>query len=162
MQCLKNHENLLQFNPSIKFSLRSVKKIKMEYKTDNNFAYKYELCKIEPTTENIKSLENDMKMYNFVPTYDKWCLYCDNKDAKKKCACHSVYFCNKECQQKAWFIHKNHCKRNLFTICILCGNPNPKIKCDKCPVKFCDDQCKQKIIKPHIDIDCEHFQKNFN
>ena len=96
------------------------------YLTNNNIAYKY-------VTKDIP--DSELKIYNFVPTYDKWCLGCPSKNATKKCSkCKSVYFCDKKCQEKCWKVHKKHCKRDLFTICSLCGKDNPKIKCDDCPV----------------------------
>ena len=49
------------------------------YKCDNNFAYKYDYYLKNNTLSNKKKYVNNMKIYNFVPTYDKWCLFCDNK-----------------------------------------------------------------------------------
>jgi hypothetical protein len=38
------------------------------------------------------------------------CVYC-NKTAKQKCSrCHSVYYCNKDCQSEHYRIHKQSCK----------------------------------------------------
>jgi len=125
---------------------------KVCYKTNNRFAYLKDLNGIEP--------ESEMKLYNFTPTYDKWCLYCDNKNCKFNCSsCKLIYYCNKDCQKKSWFIHKNHCKRDLFCVCILCGKDNPKITCDKCPVKYCDNICKDKIEISHQEYDCATYQQ---
>ena len=85
------------------------------YQVDNNFAYNID------TNNEYKTFQNS-KLFNFVPTYDNWCLYCDAKKCEKKCSkCKSVYFCNQDCQRKAWKIHKKHCGRNLshFCLCVL-------------------------------------------
>ena len=74
------------------------------YTTNNNFAYKY---------DKGEDYEGELKILNFVPTYDKWCLTCGYKDARKRCSkCKSVYFCDRKCQTKAWNIHKKHCDRD--------------------------------------------------
>ncbi len=125
------------------------------YKTNNRFAYKQDLTGVAP--------EDESKIYNFTPTYDKWCLYCDNKNCKLRCSsCKLIYYCNAECQRKSWIIHKKHCKRDLFCICILCGKDNPKIVCDKCPVKYCSDKCKSQIEQAHKDFDCDTFHELFS
>ena len=122
------------------------------YKTNNRFAYIQDLTGIPP--------ESEAKHYNFVPSYDKWCLYCDAKNCKVRCSiCKFVYYCNDNCQKKSWEIHKNHCKRDLFCVCIMCGKDEPKIKCDSCPVKFCDDNCKNQIYSEHKAYDCDTFSK---
>ncbi|AYV81166.1 MAG: putative ankyrin repeat and MYND domain-containing protein 2 [Harvfovirus sp.] len=124
------------------------------YESNNRFAYKYDLTGKIP--------ESELKVLNFVPTYDKWCLFCDKKECTKRCSiCKTVYFCDKECQGRAWAIHKKHCGRNLFTICISCGSNNIKIKCEKCPVWYCGDKCKRSIAAPHAEFDCDHFIKIF-
>ena len=123
------------------------------YLSNNNFAYKYD------TNDNY---ENELKIYNFVPTYDKWCLRCLDRDARYKCSdCKAVYFCGRECQRKCWKVHKKHCKRNLFSLCSTCGSDNITLKCDKCPVKFCSDKCKNQIYGDHKEFDCEYFHKTF-
>jgi hypothetical protein len=35
-------------------------------------------------------------------------------DAKRCTQCHSVYYCDKECQRMHWPVHKEHCK--LYTV----------------------------------------------
>ena len=126
---------------------------KLCYITNNNFAYKY---------DTNADYDNEMKLYNFVPTYDKWCLGCTNKNAKYKCSdCKSVYFCGRECQKKCWKVHKKHCKRNLFSICMACGNNNISIKCDDCPVKYCSEKCKKEFHITHKEFDCDYFNKTF-
>lgn len=138
------------------------------YLTNNYCAYKYDAG---------EDYYGELKLENFVPTYDKWCLGCTDvyKPATKKCSkCKSVYFCSKECQLKCWPIHKKHCKRDLFTLCITCGRLDPKIKCSdcelpnvdncfsgSCPVKFCSEECKDKIFAMHKEHDCEYFSKTF-
>lgn len=121
------------------------------YLTNNRFAYQYDLTGVFPMGES--------KHYNFVPTYDPWCLYCNYKGCKLRCSgCKFVYFCNQECQKKAWPLHKQHCKRDLFTLCINCGSDNIKMQCDNCPVKYCSIDCKNKIEIPHKDYDdCKIF-----
>lgn len=50
------------------------------YNSNNRFAYYFDLTKdfhLDTTAE--KYLDLDTKVYNFVPTYDKWCLYCNKK-----------------------------------------------------------------------------------
>ena len=104
--------------------------------------------------------KSEMKIYNFTPTYDKWCLYCDNKDCKLSCsACKLIYYCDIECQRKSWKIHKQHCKRDLFCVCILCGKTNPQLTCDMCPVKYCDEKCKSEIEVAHKEFDCNTYHK---
>lgn len=44
------------------------------YLTNNNFAYNYD-AGIKP--------ESEIKILNFVPTYDEWCLNCSKKDVQK-------------------------------------------------------------------------------
>lgn len=125
------------------------------YKSDNSFAYSID-------TGNEKRQKRDAKVFNFVPMYDTWCLACDSKDAKQRCSkCKSVWFCDRNCQKRAWQIHKRHCGRNLFINCALCGTDTNYFKCDKCPVKFCSENCKSKLYATHKEIDCEHFQKLF-
>ena len=137
----------------LKASLHSHLHLRKCYLTDNTFAYKYD-TKV--------SYEDCLKCYNFVPVYDKWCLTCNNKNCKLRCIqCESVYFCDKECQKKAWPIHKLHCGRDLFTLCITCGNPDIKSKCSDCPVKFCSEKCKNDIYNAHKDYDCDYFKLTF-
>lgn len=120
------------------------------YVTNNRFAYIFD-------TQG--DIETEMKYTNFTPTYDKWCLYCNKKNVSLRCSvCKFVYFCNQDCQRKAWTIHQKHCKRDLFKICISCGSSIIKLKCDDCPVKFCSLKCKDEIIKPHVEYgDCKKF-----
>ena len=62
--------------------------------TNNNFAYKYD------ANDNPDS---ELKIFNFVPTYDTWRLGCSNKSAEHRCStCKSVYFCSIKCQKKCW------------------------------------------------------------
>ena len=121
------------------------------YLTNNRFAY----------LKDIKSndVEFEMKYYNFVPTYDKWCLYCNKKDVNLRCGnCKFIYYCDKECQKKSWNIHKKHCNRDLFILCATCGFNDIKLKCDDCPVKFCSEECKDRLMKSHKEYgDCKKF-----
>lgn len=124
------------------------------YKTNNRFAYKQDLTGIAP--------DDELKIYNFVPTYDAWCLFCDAKDCKFRCpTCKVIYYCSAECQKKSWPIHKKHCGRNVFCVCILCGSDNPQMVCDRCPVKYCNDKCKGEIYKAHKEFDCDTYHKLF-
>lgn len=126
------------------------------YVTNNRYAYLFDTTGVA---------ESEFKIYNFVPTYDNWCLCCSKKDCTLRCANCKVYYCSAECQKKSWPVHKNHCKRDLFTLCSLCGNSivnKQHLKCDKCPVKFCNEDCKQKIISTHKDFDCDTFAKMYN
>jgi hypothetical protein len=149
------------------------------YASNNTYAYYSDIG-------NEKNKKSDGKLYNFVPTYDKWCLYCYNKNAKSRClGCKTVYFCNRDCQKAAWKIHKNHCGRNQFIVCATCGVPDTdttftemtekfimqpmlvktsflNFKCDKCPVSWCSQECKDKIYSQHKDIDCNNFSKLFS
>ena len=130
------------------------------YKADNNFAYHFD-------NKDEKKFLRDSKTYNFVPTYDNWCLTCDKKGIEKKCSkCKSVYFCDRECQRKAWKTHKKHCGRDLFSNCSFCGGDIDKshveyFKCPDCPIKICSNTCKGNIFKQHKDMDCEYFSKVF-
>lgn len=121
------------------------------YATYNRYAYLYDKNGVEPLSES--------KGYNFVPTYDKWCLYCNNIDCELRCSrCKFVYFCGIDCQRAAWPIHKRHCGRDLFTLCIVCGKKVAKpIECPNCPVKFCGKECYDKMFREHSDIDCAKF-----
>jgi len=133
------------------------------YKSDNYCAYVVD--SIKKTQKVTGRLMSSIKMYNFVPTYDKWCLYCDNKYATKQCSgCKSVFFCNKDCEKKANPVHKRHCGRDLFKLCSACGKDydDSFLKCDSCPVKFCTEECKSQIYAPHKDFDCDYFSKTFN
>lgn len=132
------------------------------YQSNNNYAYFSDLKEIENSPLIQERLELESKDTNFVPTYDKWCLYCDNKGAKKRCTrCRSVYFCDRKCQQKAWPIHKKHCGRDLFQLCISCGQSVTKssLKCKKCPVRFCCQKHYQHIIAMHLEADCKTMQR---
>jgi len=128
---------------------------RMCYLSNNRFAYQFDRYG--------KGHDDEIKVYNFVPTYDKWCLYCDKKECNLRCSnCKTIYFCNKECQSSAWKIHKKHCNRNQFILCIQCGNPDIKIKCDKCPVMYCSDKCKSEMHQLHLDFDCVFFSKLYS
>lgn len=121
------------------------------YLTNNNFAYKID------AQENWRY---ELKFYNFVPSCDKYCLFCNFRYAEKRCSeCKSVYFCDERCQKGAWAIHQMHCKRDLFTICINCGASNAILRCKKCPVKFCSIKCKKNIYKDHLKFDCKNLIK---
>ncbi len=123
------------------------------YAADNVYAYRKDCG---------QSLHDVIKVYNFIPVYDKWCLYCNKKDVKLRCGgCRSVFFCSVECQRKCWPIHKHHCGRYLFNNCIKCGKPNPTLECDKCPVKYCDRICKEHIEKAHKEFDCKYLSETF-
>lgn len=127
------------------------------YNVDNNFAYCYDIG-------NKYKISQNVKLFNFVPTYDNWCLACDYRDCKLKCSkCKSVYFCDSKCQKKAYKIHKKHCGRNLFQNCMNCGKIpiNRDYICNKCPVKFCSKECYDKMYKIHKDHDCDYFSKTF-
>lgn len=135
------------------------------YLTDNNFAYNKDIYDENPSDENLEYVMRNLKVFNFVPTYDNECLYCDNKSPLNRCIdCHSVYFCNTECQRKAYPIHKKHCGRNLFLLCANCGSAlKEKIfSCENCPVKFCSEKCKTQLIADHKEYDCEYFGKTFS
>lgn len=111
------------------------------YKTSNRFAY------FDVTCDSVNKIA-EMKHLNFVPAVDHWCLYCNNKFAHMRCGqCKFVYFCNEECQRKAWSVHKKHCGRDLFCICANCGKENIPLSCADCPVKYCSDEC-MKIHQP--------------
>lgn len=125
------------------------------YKVDNNFAYKYET--------NIDRSKEDLKLSNFVPTYDRWCIYCGKKNVDYRCGrCKSVYFCDQDCQKQAHRIHKNHCNRNLFCVCICCGSDQVLLKCEKCPAKYCSNSCRNEIEQTHKEFDCKYFSKTFS
>ena len=147
------------------------------YQCDNNFAYYYDLWKSNKSDKTFALVERDLKVYNFVPTYDKWCLACGNKSGvSTRCdTCKSVFFCNAECQKAALAIHENHCKRNLFILCCTCGSssssPSPSSsssssplthKCAQCPVQFCSQACYDQIYAMHKLYDCDYFTKTFN
>lgn len=127
------------------------------YFSNNRYAYNYDIG-------DSKRIGEETKIYNFVPTYDKWCLYCNKKGVELRCSkCKAIYFCNQECQIKAWPIHKKHCDRDLFQVCAGCGIGLTlmKIQCGKCPVKYCSEECKNRLHSAHIEFDCEHFQRMF-
>ena len=127
------------------------------YRVDNNFAYAFDI-------RNTYKIQQNSKVFNFVPTYDNWCLACDKRDCKLKCSkCKSVYFCNSECQKKAWKVHKKHCGRNLFEHCIKCGKipENRDFVCKYCPVIFCSKKCYDELYSSHKEIDCPYFSKTF-
>lgn len=134
------------------------------YAVDNNFAYKKEVYEADPSRENQVRMLSDCKLYNYVPTYDKWCLTCDKREGvTKRCGgCRAVFFCNRKCQIKAWPIHQNHCGRDLFTLCISCGSTSITLECPKCPVKWCSQECKKRLQQDHEDFDCDYFATTFN
>ncbi len=126
------------------------------YNSNNRYAYFTDI-------NDEERRKKDLKMMNFVPAYDGWCLYCDKKSVTKKCSgCKTVFFCDQECQKKAWPIHKKHCGRDQFDICCSCGiiivN---KIKCDQCPVSWCSQECKDKLYDAHKEYDCDIFSDLF-
>lgn len=50
-------------------------------------------------------------MFNLEESNETSCLYCNAETNTKKCTkCKSVYFCNKQCQEYAYFFHKMDCK----------------------------------------------------
>lgn len=129
------------------------------YLSNNRYAYFDDIGDAKHRTEEIK-------IYNFVPTYDHWCLYCSKKDAPTRCSrCKTIYFCDKTCQSKAWPIHKKHCGRNQFILCCACGQVANDVKsarkCQKCPVMFCSEKCQRDMQKAHDEFDCDHFGRLF-
>lgn len=137
------------------------------YAVDNNFAYKKDAFDADPSERNAARLLADVKCYNFVPTYDRWCLTCGSKqNVSLRCTkCRHVYFCNEACQRRAWPIHKRHCGRNVFSRCALCGKEtnNLAARCpDGCGVVWCSDQCRSEMLGAHRDYDCAHFKEMFN
>lgn len=124
------------------------------YKTNNNFAYKY---------DTNGDCDSEIKIFNFVPTYDPWCLNCSNKASKYRCnRCKSVFFCSEKCQKETWLVHKKHCGKNIFACCIVCCKPTDIThKCSECPVRFCSNSCRDKLYSTHCEFDCKHFNKTF-
>lgn len=134
------------------------------YAVDNNFAYKKDVFDAEPTKENRDRAFADIKVFNFVPTYDHWCLFCGKKDVSKQCSrCRHVYFCDQECQRKSWAIHRKHCGRNVFCRCATCGSDgNLSVACsDGCRVVWCSEACKSQMLDAHRDFDCANFKALF-
>lgn len=147
------------------------------YATNNRYAYLWDRYQQTRSEEDRQLAEAEMKMHNFVPTYDKWCLHCQRRGCTMKCSgCKSVYFCDRECQAKAWSIHLRHCKRDQFCLCIACGAPMPPStpasdasaavtegprRCTECPVGYCSSKCYASIAAPHKEIDCPHFARLF-
>lgn len=124
------------------------------YASNNAYAYYF-------VFQDKEGIARETKIQNFVPTYDKWCLYCNKRGVSKRClGCKTIYFCNRECQIAAWPIHAKHCGRNLFENCATCAAP-ASIKCNKCPVSWCSENCKNKIFQPHCDYDCDNFARLF-
>lgn len=121
------------------------------YLSNNRYAYHHDKFSLTSDSKYKILRDNEMKTHNFVPTYDKWCLFCNT-------GCKTIYFCSKKCQLAAWSIHKNHCKRDQFMLCSFCGSETPDSKCESCPVKFCTC-CKDKIYKEY---DCNYFASAFN
>ena len=124
------------------------------YNCDNYYAYDFD-------TES-KRMNLMIKITNFFPNRNKWCLFCNEHDVVKMCSgCKTVRFCNRDCQLKAWKVHKKHCSRDLFKICSSCGkdiDEKESIKCDDCPIKYCSEDCKSKIIESHKESgDCKYF-----
>lgn len=124
------------------------------YRTNNNYAHKFD-TKNDPDSE--------IKIFNFVPTYDHWCINCPNKDAGYRCSgCKSVYFCSRKCQKEAWNVHKKHCGKNIFGFCITCcTQTGVEHKCPNCPARFCGKKCKDDLFTAHREYDCEYFKKTF-
>lgn len=134
------------------------------YEVDNNFAYKKDVFDAEKTKENSERMMAYIKCFNFVPTYDCWCIYCGKRGVSKRCTrCKHVFFCNQACQTTAWPIHKRHCGRNVFSRCATCGTVVAnKVSCpDGCPVAWCSESCREQLLVAHRDFDCVHFQEMF-
>lgn len=147
------------------------------YATNNRYAYLCDRYQQTHSDADKKLADAEIKVHNFAPTYDKWCLACQKRGCDLKCGgCKSIYFCNRECQAKAWPIHKAHCGRDLFTLCIQCGERLPAAtpssdasaavtsgsrRCTQCPVGYCSDKCYRAIAAPHTEIDCPHFARLF-
>ncbi len=125
--------------------------VKCCYLSNNRFAYQFDKTKQIPYDE--------LKTENFTPTYDKWCLNCENKDCRLKCSiCKYVYYCDKNCQKSSWKIHKKHCGRDLFQLCITCGNEDTLLTCEKCNfVKYCSQKCMDLLHHMHLEYDCKNF-----
>lgn len=125
------------------------------YATNNIYAYYWDIG-------DKKGVEQELRIYNFVPTYEKWCLYCKKKGVSKHCSrCRTIYFCSDQCQRAAWPVHKKHCGRNQFSICSLCAAAPVTVTCSNCPVGWCSISCKEKIYSAHIDYDCTTFARLF-
>ena len=96
----------------------------------------------------------------------KKCSFCGKKrpDLLKCAACKSVWYCNVQCQKKAWKSHKDKCRkeRSLDSVnrgeahssnsgqtkdkeCALCGKTGIKLKkCGACmSVKYCSTVCQK-------------------
>lgn len=131
------------------------------YATDNNFAYAKDLFDETGDAKYKQLLLRDVKLFNFVPTYDQWCLYCGCKSAAERCSgCHAAYFCDRVCQKRAWRVHKRHCGRPLFARCCTCGTatlPSAPVRCPSCPVVWCSESCAETLRSAHQEFDCAYF-----
>lgn len=137
------------------------------YACNNRYAYYADKYDVDKDESSFLLRDGELKVHNFVPTYDKWCLYCNKKGVKAHCGrCKTVYFCDRSCQEKAWYIHRRHCGRDQFVLCAHCGThlsdqSSGGVKCDRCPVRFCSVQCMVLILAAHKEFDCETFATLF-
>ena len=92
------------------------------------------------------------------------CAQCFQESAKlKACSkCHTVYYCNKECQKKHWKEHKKTCcalhdcseqTKHLdeVSMCSYCSKTSNYLKkCTLCyAVQYCDKDCQRKHWPQH-------------
>src|SRR5260221_5759309 len=90
--------------------------------------------------------------------FQETCLFCYTAHEEKlttSCSsCERVFFCNKECEEKARPWHSRHCKRDKFRRCAQClrkvNRCGTAIPCWNCPQKWCSSACWTKSFWRHI------------
>ena len=91
------------------------------------------------------------------------CSYCTKTSSKlKRCLkCHTVQYCNQDCQRRHWKDHKKTCKQEAAVLsassspvqkCTYCTNTilNAAVKCKDCGiVQYCSQECQEKHRLEH-------------
>ena len=131
---------------------------------DNNFAY-------HSCLQNKYKMFENCKVTNFVPTYDKWCLYCDDRGKPKRRVLDVNQYSSviQPVKRKPGKFIKNTVEGTYFgtvpVVVILLPKLIVKIvgtSVKNVPVKFCSPKCRERLYADHKMIDCDYFAKTFN
>ena len=120
-------------------------------------------CEAEP----IKMVEQLIQDMGVNSSSSGKCSYCSKSSAHqlKKCSqCHSVQYCDEDCQKKHWKVHKHHCKlihdeegkhqvdeSHVTAKCSYCSKTSKQLKnCTRChAVQYCGKECQMKHWTDH-------------
>ena len=139
-------------------SVHCQKKHWKKHKENCQYAQNVNLKKHDSTSH----YQSESKLDSFLQSTR--CAQCFQESAKLKARskCHTVYYCNKECQQKHWKEHKKTCcalhdcseqTKHLdeVSVCSYCSKASNYLKkCTLCyAVQYCDKDCQRKHWPQH-------------